>query len=204
MSQLKLNATIRALINPTVLKSDTDRVNKCLFDSTFAQAIVDTIGALVTPDEVGQMMQKGRVHTARVGRWIASSGLDLSKFDRASAFCAAVICDSSAPRIAYADLHYVCGGSINSPVSIPGVSRAKLRAVIKGYTTNMGTISTQVSRTVGAGGLFTAMGIVSKKDSHGFSVNPNGREHPFLKAYAITLNSLSERTLIELMEKGDK
>lgn len=206
---MNTNATLAAITNPLILKSDSARVQNCIYGTmrdpvNYTQSIIDTLGALVSPQDVQGMKQKGRVHTVRVARWIASQGLDLGKFDRASAFCAAVICSTSATRVAYADLHHVCGGKGEGTAPIAGVSRAKLRAVISGYSSNMGTISTQVSRTVGEGGMFAGMGIVTKPDARGFAVTPKGREHPFILAYAMTLNGLSERTLIELMEGEDK
>ena len=97
----------------------------------------------------------------------------------------------------------VCGATGEGTAPIAGVSRSKLRAIITGYSTRIGTIATQVSRSVGKGGLFAGMGIVTKPDEHGFAVTPNGRAHPFLLAYAVTLNGMSDRTLIELMEGNE-
>ena len=166
--------------------------------------IVDTLGAFVTVKEVERMNQKARVHTVRNARWIASSGLDGDKFDRASAFCAAIICNASSSRVSYHEAHHACGASTNksnAPTNIPGVQRQKLHAIIKGYTTNMGTISTQVSRTVGASGIFTCMGIVEKSDRNGFTVLNTA--HPFLIAFALELNKISTRQLIEMMEASE-
>ncbi len=204
MSQVTLNASTSALLDAAFLGTDAERVAKVVFNNSFAQSVIDTIGAFVTPEEVANMNQKARLHTARAARWIASGGLDLKCFDRASAFCAAVIASTSQKRVAFCDVHYVCGATGEGTSPINGVSRAKLRTVITGYTTNAGTISTQVSRSVGEKGIFTGMGIVEKVkgDKHGFTVTPEGRNHGFLIAYAMTLNSLSDSTLIEMM--GDK
>jgi len=204
----QLNNTVRALMNPQVLKSDAQRVVNCIYGTqrdpvNYTQAIIDTLGALVTETEANAMVQKARVHTVRMGRWIASQGLDFGKFDRATAFCAAVIANTSAPRVCYADLHYVCGGRGENTSPIGGVSRAKLQAIIGRYTNNMGTISAQCARTVGKHGIFTGLNVTNKTDVHGFAVTPEGRNHPFLIALAVTLNGLSDRTIIDLMQGED-
>lgn len=204
----QVNPTVHALMDSSILKSDSQRVVNCIFGTerdpvTYTQSIIDTLGALVTPEEVNNMVQKARVHTVRMGRWIASAGLDLGKFDRATAYCAAVIANTSSPRVAYADLHYVCGGRGENTTPIGGVSRAKFQAIIGRYTSNMGTISAQCARTVGKNGIFPAMGVTSKTDVHGFAVTETGRNHPFLIALAVTLNGLSDRTIIELMQGED-
>lgn len=202
---LHYNRVTRAIISNS--KAEAARVLNCIEGTdrdpvTYSQSIIDTIGALLTENDVQGMNQKAGVYVARACRWIASSGLDTGKHSQILSTVIAVVCNTAQSRISFNDMHYTAGGRGDNTAPIGGISRAKLGAIIGFATRNMGTLSAQVSGFAGKNGILTGIGVTAKPDNNGFSVTANGRAHPFILAYALTLNGLSDRTVIELMEAG--
>lgn len=204
---LKYNATTRAIIANS--GAEGSRVVNCIEGTmrdpvTYSQSIIDTIGALILPENVAGMNQKAGVYVARACRWIASQGTDFDKHSKILSFVVATAANTSQARICFADMQYAAGGRGENTNSINGVSRSKFGAIIGFGSRNMGTLSAQVSGFAGKRGILTGLGILTNNDTHSFSVAPDGRAHPFMLAYADTLNSLSDRTIIDLMEREDK
>lgn len=200
---LQYNTVTRAIIANS--KAEGTRVINCIEGTerdpvTYGQSIIDTIGVLLTENDVSGMNQKAGVYVARACRWIASSGLDTGKHSQILSFVVATVCNTAQSRISFSDMHYAAGGKGDNTAPIGGISRAKLGAIIGFGSRNMGTLSAQVSGFAGARGILTGLGITAKPDNNGFSVTATGRAHPFILAYALTLNGLSDRTVIDLME----
>lgn len=200
---LKYNSVTLAIIANSA--AEGQRVINCIEGTerdpvNYGQSIIDTIGALILPENVAGMNQKAGVYVARACRWIASQGLDTGKHSRILSFVVATAANTSQARVPFGDMHYAAGGKGENTNSIGGVSRSKFGAIIGFGSKNMGTLSAQVSGFAGKRGILTGLGITSNSDGHSFSVTPQGRAHPFMLAYAYTLNSLSDRTVIDLME----
>lgn len=191
------NATSLALTAD--MGSDQTRADKIV--AKYGQALVDTVGALVSAEAVRPMGQKARLHALHIASLIVSQGLENKGFSKAHAIIASII--ALAPvgsRVSFKDAHWTMGASgdqFSHP--IPGVSRQRLMRFI-GRAGALGTISTRTSSTVGKNGLFTALGMVEKSDAHGFTVV--SKASPLLVAYAMELERMTDGR-IELLDKSE-
>jgi hypothetical protein len=187
VEQVTLNATVIALTEG--MGSDIARVEKLI--SRYGQPLVDTLGALVSPDQARAMNQKGRLHTVHIGGLIVSQGMEDQGYSRAHAILASII--ALAPvgaRISFKDAHVTMGAQGDQFTQpIPGVSRARMMRYFQSAGA-LGTISTRTSSTVGKSGLFTVLGCVEKSDAHGFTIV--SKASPLLIAYAMELERLTD------------
>lgn len=182
-----LNDTMRALTEG--MGTDIARVEKLI--GRYGQTLVDTLGALVTPDQARAMNQKGRLHTVHIGGLIVSQGMETQGYSRAHAIIASII--ALAPegaRVSFRDAHVTMGAQGDQFTQpIPGVSRARMMRYFQSAGA-MGTISTRTSSTVGKSGLFAALGCVTKSDAHGFTIV--SKAAPLLVAYALELERMTD------------
>jgi len=193
-----MNATSTALTEG--MGTDIARVVKLV--DRYGQALVDTLGALVTPDQARAMSQKARLHTVHMGGMIVSQGLETQGYSRAHAIIASII--ALAPegvRVAFRDAHVTMGAQGDQFTQpIPGVSRARMMRFFQSAGA-MGTISTRTSSTVGKSGLFTALGCVTKSDAHGFTIV--SKASPLLIAYALELERMTD-SRVKLLSGEDE
>jgi hypothetical protein len=114
----------------------------------------------------------------------------------------ALVALSKQSRVSFNDAHLIAGAHKEGE-QVNGVSSARIGRFIK-RTTNMGTIASKVSRTVGQGkegcGFFTALGITVKGDKHGFEIA--NRDHPLVLAYCAALSKMTEGQFELLSRKG--
>jgi hypothetical protein len=179
-------------------------------DCSYLPAVLATLDTICTPEAIQRMPQKGIIKTVRHAKWIASDGLALNKrggfiLDPAIGMLSCIVGLTSQARIGFHDAHAVMGGTMEGSTQVGGVSRAKLHKLLPSIIRrNAGTLSAQSSRTVGAGkkeGIFSALGITSKVDGHGFTVL--NRNHPLILATCDTLNRMSETTIVEMMDAAE-
>lgn len=180
------SAQISRLISKGACVADVSRMRKFANETTceFAQGAIDS-------NVVAAMSnQKAIMRTAQALNFIASG--DSAAFDNVTAMLISTILLSTQKTITFSDVHYLIGGNGNENSShVRGVSRAKLSRFI-GLCSNMGTVTSKASRTVGKNGLFSALGISVKSDAHSFTISETAKSNPFVIAYAARLQSMTE------------
>ena len=167
--------------------SDTKRIVRFATESACAAA-----ECAIDANVVASMTnQKALMRLSQALNFVVSG--DVAAFDTASAFVIAALALSKQERISFSDMHYLIGASGNENTAhIKGVSRSKMQKILSSIS-SMGTITSQVSRTVGSGGYLTALGVVTKSDKHGFTIA--NRSHPMIVAYAAQLEKMTDGAL---------
>lgn len=189
------SAHIARLTEKGATASDIKRLQRFASEKTCELA-----SACVDAGVVAKMTnQKSIMRLAQALDFIVSG--NVRSFDKATAYLVAALALSKQATVSYHDMHYLIGApGSDSTAHIKGVSRAKMHKVLSSIT-SMGTITSQVSRTVGANGFLTVFGIVTKSDKHGVTIA--NREHPILVAYAAQLQRMTDGAL-ELAVSGNK
>jgi hypothetical protein len=189
-----MNPTQKLLQNS--LGTDATRTRK-FCERPQVAALID---AIATPAEVSAMNQKASMRFAQAVSFALSG--DVKDCDEVTSALVALIVLSQSDRVTFTDAQIVAGASKEgNPVA--GVSRARLARFLP-RTSNLGTITSKVSRTVGKGkkgaGMFQALGITGKSDAHSFEVS--NRAHPLIVAYAGALEKMTDGTFALLTEDG--
>jgi hypothetical protein len=146
-----MNPTQKLLQNS--LGTDATRTRK-FCERPQVAALID---AIATPAEVSAMNQKASMRFAQAVSFALSG--DVKDCDEVTSALVALIVLSQSDRVTFTDAQIVAGASKEgNPVA--GVSRARLARFLP-RTSNLGTITSKVSRTVGKGkkgaGMFQAL-----------------------------------------------
>lgn len=187
--------TLRNVIASGALKSDTKRVSNTLAHEATAQVIT----TLIPHDAWARMNQKAILRTVQACDFIAT-GDALKSCDEVTSAMVAIIALANQSQVSFADAHLAAGASKEAS-PIKGVSRARLARFLP-RTSNLGTITSKVSRTVGKAGLFTALGITVKGDTHSFILTDAAKSHPFIIAYALGLEQMTEGAFTLLQQQN--
>lgn len=195
-NQLNLNPLASLILNVDC-GTDTARVRKLV---TRSQAMIDSLGLMLTPDAVKGANQKALMRMVQAVSFAVSGAID--DFNRSTAFLVSTIMLSSQSRVTYQDAHYLMGAHTEGANNIGGVSRARLQRFITRAGTTA-TITSQCSRTVGKRGFFTSLGITTKGDAHSFEMTPTARSNSLIVAYAYQLQTMTDGNLrlIEVTSK---
>ena len=173
--------------------SDINRVIK-FASSPVCEFVLPVIDAGIVS---GMTNQKAVMRLAQASNFIATG--DVSAFDKGTALIVAALALTPKTEISLSDLHFIMGAKgDDSTVMLTGVSRSKLARVIT-LIDSVGTVTSQCSRTVGTGGFLTALGVVKSAGKTAFSVV--NRAHPFVQAYALRLNNMTDGALALIAEK---
>lgn len=177
-------AAIQTLAQSGALKSDASRVTRYIAHPATAQ----TLALLVPVAAVSLMNQKAILRTVQACDFIATD--DTAQCDEVTSALVALIALSNQSRVTFNDAHIVAGAA-KEGANVAGVSRARLARFLP-RTSNLGTITSKVSRTVGKRGLFTALGITAKGDAHSFELCAGAKSHPFIIGYSARLEQMTE------------
>jgi hypothetical protein len=193
MSNLK---TATAQMLATAYGTDSARVAKFLAHEQTA-ALIDVIA---TAEQVAAMNQKASMRFAQACDFALTG--DVKQCDEVTSALVALVVLSSQNQVSFTDAQIIAGASKEGN-AVGNVSRARLARFLP-RTSNIGTITSKVSRTVGKGkkgaGMFQALGITTKGDAHSFEIA--NRNHPLILAYAGALSKMTDGSFDLL--KGSK
>lgn len=200
-----INATVSAILSHK-MGTDAGYVRRVL--EAGGETLASIIAAFATPEQIRAMNQKACKRFVEACDF-ALSGDRLGKNNRlnkTTAYLVAVIALAQQQRVSFADAHRVCGLFTEDGRYIKGVDRPRVARFIGGRAGSAGTITSQVSRTVGQGregcGFFTALGISRKGDKHGFELTETAKSHPLILAYCAQLERISDGDF-ELLMRDD-
>ena len=124
-------------------------------------------------------------------------------FNKVTAYLISTVVLTKSKSISFKDAHFLCGANSDNANLINGVSKSKLNKFI-GIVGAYGTITSQVSRTIGTGGFFTALGISSPNGAHAVTFTDNAKSNALILAYAHQLERMTESTFLTIKEKQSK
>lgn len=166
-------------------------------DSMFIQkrlnneTVANTCAALCSEAQAQAMNQKARKRFVQAVSFAVRGNND--DFDAVSALVVSSLVLAKGDKVHFSQLHALAGlhkeGVEND--AIKGVSKSKLNKFL-GLGGTAGTITSKVSRSVGKGGLLTALGLVVKSDKHSVTIDRKAVDaSPFVLAYAVRLSNMT-------------
>jgi hypothetical protein len=163
------------------------------------------VGAVLTPEQVSTLNQKGAYRMLQAFAFALHGG---KHFNRVTAMLVTAVAKSTQAKMTFGDLRFLAGELHADGSHIAGVPRQKLHRYLAAgkKSLSVGTIRSQVSRTVADRGLFSILGVTHKSETkkgevQACEITATGKAHPLITAYAAQLDAMSDGAL-EILAGG--
>ncbi len=187
--------------NITAILSNASSDSMFIIKRLHDENVVNTCAALCNEAQAQAMNQKARKRFVQAVSFAVKG--NNADFDAVTALVISALILAKGETVHFSQLHALAGlhreGVEND--SIKGVSKSRLNRFL-GLGGTAGTITSKVSRSVGKGGLLTALGLVTKSDKHTVTIDRKAVDaSPFVLAYAVRLSGMTDGQLALINSK---
>lgn len=200
---LTLNPTVEALFSDVSLGTNFDTCANHIFRAssgrmTGGQALIDTFGILVSPEQIKKCNQKAAMRLIEAVHFAIDPSAQYA--DKVTVTCFLSVIQSAVSRASFETLRFSAGEKVENPIALQGLDQNKLRRFAF-LESCKGTVQSKISRTFGDRGFFSAIGVSAKIDGHNIEFNSQARENPIVVAFAMGLEKMTQGQIDLMKEK---